>query len=115
MKNFVQPGKALNLTAPSGGVTAGVALLIVGLIVVPATDADETKTFSGHTEGVFTLAKNAGEAFAEGDVVYFDVSEGDFTKTATGNYRAGVAVAAALSAATEADIRLDGVSTVAEA
>ena len=116
MKNFIQPGKIMDFTAPSGGVTGGNALKIGGLIVVPAADVDETKTFAGHTEGVFTLDKKTGETWVEGDVLYFDNSTGAFTKTSVaGLFRGGVA-AEAVTVGTDilAAVRLDGVSTVAE-
>jgi len=117
MKNFIQPGKVMDFTAPTGGVTGGTALKIGGLVVVPAADADQTKTFSGHTTGVFTLDKKTGETWAEGDVLYFDNATGAFTKTsATGLFKAGVA-ADVVATGTDvlAAVRLDGVSAVAEA
>ena len=117
MKNFIQPGKTMNFTAPSGGVTGGNAVKVGGLVVVPAADVDETKTFAGHAEGVFTLDKKTGETWAEGDVLYFDNSTGEFTKTsATGLFKAGVAAEAVTTAGdTTGPVRLDGVGAVAEA
>lgn len=115
MKNFVQPGLSIECVAPSGGVTAGSPVLIGGLLVVPATTADQGDKFTGHANGVFTVAKAAGAAWAIGDVVYWDVSEAEFTKTASTNFRVGVAAAAALSADTSGVVRLDGVSTIVEA
>lgn len=115
MKNFVQPGKALNLTAPTGGVTGGTPVKIGALLVIPSADADQTKTFAGHTTGVYTLPKKTGETWAEGDKLYWDNSAGTFTKTsATGLFPAGVAAEIqATSGATTGVVRLDGVSLTA--
>jgi len=117
MKNFISPGLVLTLSAITGGVTAGVAVMVGGICVVPATDADEATSFAAHTMGVFTLDKKAGETWAQGDVLYLDNSTGAFTKTSdTGLFKAGVAAEAVTTAGdTEGAIRLDGVSTVAEA
>lgn len=106
MKNFVQPGETLDLTAPSGGVVSGKAYKIGSIIAVAAADAAQGDTFAGYTEGVFDLTSDTGAAWAVGDTVYLLADGSAFTKTATGNTKAGVAVAAKLSAATVGRIRL---------
>lgn len=115
MKNFIQPGHSLPLTAPAGGVTSGEAVLIGALVVIPSVDADEGKTFAAHIGGVYSVTKTTGEAWTEGAILYFDDSTGAFTTTASGNYKAGVASETAASGDTEGAIRLDGTATTAEA
>lgn len=116
MKNYVSEGENVTLVAPSGGVTSGVPVLIGGLLVVPSVTADEGDSFAGATKGIFTVTKVGSQAWAAGDIVYWDDSNDRFTKTASGSYKAGVAVAAVGSGAgeTTGTVRLDGVSTVVE-
>lgn len=109
MKNYIQSGKALDLTAPVGGVTSGMALLIGALLVVPVADAAEGETFAGETMGVFELPK-ANQAFTEGAKLYWSTSNENLTTTASGNTLVGVAAAAAASGDTTAHVRLDGVA-----
>lgn len=109
MKNFVQKGDALDLTAPSGGVTAGVPVKINNLIVVPATDADEDDTFAGYVKGVFDIAAEgatSGQAFAEGETVYWDATNKQATVTSTDNTAMGYAVAAKATADTSVRVML---------
>lgn len=116
MKNYEQPGLALTFTAPTGGVTSGVPVLIGGLLVVPVASADQTEKFAGYTQGVFEVTKVGSQAWAEGAVVYWDNANDRFTTTAADNYRAGVAVEAVGSGAglTTGVVRLDGVSMIVE-
>lgn len=116
MKNFVQDGKNMDFTAPSGGVTSGVPVKIGGVLVVPVTDADQGDKFAGEVEGVFEFTKVGSQAWTAGDVVYWDNGNNRFTKTsATGLFRAGVAAEDVASGAgdTKGAVRLDGISLVA--
>jgi predicted RecA/RadA family phage recombinase len=107
--NFKQSGDTtLTFVAPSGGVENGVPILIQGVVVIPAADADETDEFEGHTEGVFSgLLKATGAAWTTGQVLYFDTADATFktSESATAR-RAGIAAAAAISAATTGDVKL---------
>ncbi len=103
MKNFVQKGDALDLTAPTGGVTAGVPVKINNLVVVSACDVDGGLPFAGYIRGVFDITAEgaeSGQAFAEGETVYWDATNKRATKTATGNTAFGYAVAAKATADT---------------
>jgi predicted RecA/RadA family phage recombinase len=97
MKNYVQPGDTLTVTAPyaltSGdGCKVGAALFGVAAndALINATDA-EIKT-----EGVFDLPNGTG-VIAAGALVYWDDGDKDVTTTAGGNLLIGVAVVAAAS------------------
>jgi predicted RecA/RadA family phage recombinase len=72
MKNGVSDGKALALTAPTGGVLSGSAYLIGSLLVVAAADVAQTLTFESEPQGVFDLAKVADEVWTECLKVYWD-------------------------------------------
>lgn len=115
MKNFVQPGHSLECVAPSGGVTSGEPVLINNLLVIPSTNADAGEKFAGHIDGVYSVDKATGAAWAIGETVYWDNSAGKFTKTATSNYKAGVAGAVAASGDTTGVVRLNGVGVTQEA
>lgn len=59
-KNFVQEGHCPEFTAPAGGVTAGVPVVLGTLVVIPLTDAAEGEGFAGRTGGVWSLPCAAG-------------------------------------------------------
>ncbi|MFG1319841.1 DUF2190 family protein [Xanthobacter autotrophicus] len=109
MKNFVQHGDTLDLTAPSGGVISGTAYLIGALFGVAVVSADAGVTFPLRVVGVYILPKATGEAWAEGAVLYWDNTNKRLTTTASGNTKVGMVASAALSAATTGAIRLNGV------
>lgn len=108
MKNFIHTGQALELTAPAGGVVSGGAYLIGVLFVVAAHDAAAGEKFNGVRAGVFTLPKNAPEAWSEGTEIYWDNTARVCTTTATNNRRIGCSTGTAVSAATSADVLLYG-------
>lgn len=72
MRNFVQPGNVLTLTAPGGDVKSGVGYLIGLLFVVATVDAEAGDKFEGLSEGVVDLPKAGTETFAEGDAAFWD-------------------------------------------
>ena len=111
MNNYLQPGTVLTLTAPTGGVVSGSVYKVGQLLVVAAATVAQTLPFEGQTEGVFTIVKVAGQAWTEGALVYWDDTAKNFTTTASGNLLAGVATAAALTAATSATVRLNGIGS----
>lgn len=110
MNNYLQPGITVTLTAPAGGVTSGNGYQIGQIFVVAANDADATDPFEGVTEGVFTLPKETGTAWSEGDPLYWDDGDEEVSKTAAGNLLIGTAMAAALSGDTTGRVRLNGAS-----
>lgn len=116
MKNSVQKGDSLNFTAPSGGVTSGVPVLIGALLVVPVASADQDETFAGQTCGVFTCSKLSAQAWTEGAIVYWDDSNSRFTTAAaSGLFKAGIAAAVAADPSATGVVRFDGVALTAEA
>lgn len=61
---------------------------------------------SVHVVGVFELPAENDAAFAVGDVVYWDNTAGELTKTA-GDYKAGFVTEAKTSAGTIARVKID--------
>lgn len=110
MKNYVQEGCTLTMTAPAGGVVSGSAYLIGGLIVVAQISAAEGQPFEGATEGVFDLPKADSQAWVEGAKVYWDNTNKVCTTTATSNTLMGCAVLAVANTAglTTGRVRLNG-------
>lgn len=105
--SYLQPGFVLDLTAPTGGVTKGVPVLIGGLFVIPTDTVAQTLPFRGTTGGVHTLTKLAGEgALAEGVPVYWDVANARFSIDATVGLPIGSMAAAAATGDTTGSVRL---------
>ena len=109
MKNFVQHGDTLDLTAPAGGVISGTAYLIGALFGVAVASADAAATFPLRVVGVYTLPKATGEAWAEGAILYWDNTNKRLTTTSAGNTKVGTVASAAVSAASTGVIRLNGI------
>lgn len=62
----------IKFTAPAGGVTTNVPVLIGGQFVIPAVTAAVGESFSGLTMVVIYLTKATGFTMAEGDLGYWD-------------------------------------------
>lgn len=110
--NFLQPGRLDTFTAPTGGVTTGIPVLIGTMFVVPLVTALAGATFTGEVVGVWNLVKNTGETWLEGQAVYFDVANARMTNDSTsGGLPIGcVNAPAAASADVLGAVRLNGVA-----
>jgi predicted RecA/RadA family phage recombinase len=98
MKKYVSDGHTVTVTAPAGGVTSDVPVLIgTNLFGVPVASAAVGETFGLKVNGIYEdMPKDTAAAWAEGDLLYWDNTAKKFTKTTAGNTKAAVAVAAAL-------------------
>ena len=106
MRNYVQPGKTLTMTAPSGGVVA-VKFYMIGLAFgVAAQTAAEGELFDLETGGVYELPKTSAQAWTEGAAIYADTN-GIMTTTATDNTKVGVATEAAANPSGFGRVRLN--------
>ncbi|MFC6689721.1 DUF2190 family protein, partial [Jhaorihella thermophila] len=90
MKNYVQPGNTITLTAPYA-VTSGDGLLVGSIFGIAAGDAANAETVEVALTGVFDLKKVASQAWSAGDKIYWDNTNREATKTATANTLIGVA------------------------
>lgn len=107
MKNFVQVGKQITYANSGAAILSGAVVPLTAGIGVAAVDIAAT-TGSGAVavEGVFSIAKEAPLAIAQGDKLYWDNSAKKLTKTAMSNTLCGWAFEAAGSAATVVLIKL---------
>lgn len=106
MRNYVQPGDTLDLTAPVGGVVSGQAALFGAIFGIASTDATAGAKVAVKVEGVFIVPKATGAGLTEGAKTYWDATAKKVTATATDNTLIGHAVEAAASDATTALVRL---------
>lgn len=106
MKNFVQPGRNLTVTAPAA-VKSGDLVVVGKLFGVAATDAESDAAVEICTEGVFTLPKVAEQAWAQGAAIYWAGGETNAaTTTASSNTLIGHAAEAAANPSTTGVVRL---------
>lgn len=106
MRNFIQPGKVLTMTAPSGGVVSGGFVKIGAIFGVAAVTAAVGQSFELSTGEVYELPKTSAEAWAIGDVIYA-TSAGIMTTVSSGNTKVGVAVAVAANPSGSGLVRLN--------
>lgn len=111
MKNFIQNGDTLTMTAPAGGVVGGALVVLGSLFGVAAQSAPAGADFDLVTEGVFNLPKKTGETPAIGAKVYWETATSSVTTTPTGNTLIGVHVgkAAAVAGAATLLVKLNEV------
>lgn len=107
MKNYIQPGNTLTLTAPAE-ITSGAVVAVGSIIGVANGDAANGAPVDVDTVGVFRLPKVSALAIAAGDVVYYDSATGLVNKTASGNTKLGVATEAADNPSADVAVRLNG-------
>lgn len=110
MKNFVQPGQSIDVTA-TAEIKGGDVVVVQDMIGVAFNDAAVGQKLAISTVGVYELTKKtgAGKSFAAGKLVYFDVA-GKACDVAAGSgiVKIGVAIEAATEAATTVKVRLNG-------
>ena len=107
MKNYVQPGEILTLTAPTGGVVSGNAYLVGAVLGIAVADAAAGSNFESTTTGVFNLPVDAVDTPTEGQAAYWDNANAQFTVESVGNVLAGCFVSAK-DASNLANIKLTG-------
>ena len=107
MKNYVQPGDTLTISAPAAVLSGGV--VIAGEIKgIAGSHAAVGEAVDVSVTGVFELPKVAANAFTLGAAVHWDAATGLATSTATGNAKLGVAVEAAPASTATVKVRLSG-------
>jgi len=100
MKNYVQPGNTITLTAPYD-VASGDGLLVGAIFGVATGAAANGEPIEAALVGVFDLKKVGSQAWAVGDKIYWDNTAKETTKTVASNTLIGVAIEAVGSGAGE--------------
>lgn len=111
MKNYIQPGDAIDIVAPAGGTVSGRVCILGSLIGVAASTVAQGADCALHTEGVFELAKTSAQAWTVGAKIYWDGTNNVATTTSSGNTLIGIAVAAAANPSAVGWVKL-GATTV---
>ncbi len=108
MNNFVQQGKRLTfVNGTSVAIDSGAVVLITDRISIAVADIAADGSGEVQTEGVFTIAKTAGEAWTLGDQLYWDASASSVTTTSSSHKKAGIAAAIADSADTTGPVKIN--------
>jgi predicted RecA/RadA family phage recombinase len=113
MKNFIQRGDMITVTAPTGGVTSGQGVLVSNLFGVTATTAVEGESVEIATVGVYELPKLASAVIAAGVRVAWDDTAKQVVLPGTGMVPIGIAMVAAGNGIAIVRVRLDGIATEA--
>lgn len=113
MKNFIQNGDMISVTAPVGGIASGQGILVGSLFGVAAKAAAESESVEIATVGVYELPKAPATVIAQGARVAWDDATKQVVSPGAGMYPIGVAVLAAGNGPTSVRVRLDGVGTQA--
>lgn len=108
MKNFLQNGNSVTLTAPGGGVTSGTGVLIGAQFVVPTFSAAAAAKFDGLVRGVVDHAKVSTEVWTEGQRIHWNAGLSQMTNVATAGPFVGVAVDAAANPSATGKVMLAG-------
>lgn len=113
MKNFIQNGDMISVTAPAGGIASGEGIVVGSLFGVAAKAAAEGESVEIATVGVFELPKAPATVIGQGARVAWDDTAKQVVLPGVGLFPIGIAITAASNGATVVRVRLDGVSTVA--
>lgn len=105
MKNFIQPGRIMTMTAPAA-VKSGDLVIVGKLFGVAEADAASGDAVVLCTEGVFTLPKVSAQAWTEGAAIYWDAAEKKATTTASSNTLIGHAAEPAANPSDAGSVRL---------
>ena len=104
MKNFVQPGRTIDVIAPAGGVVSGAVVVIGSLVGVANCDGAAGAEVAVDVEGVFGLAKVPADALAAGALAKVDPATG--IVGAAGTKTIGWVVSAAGAGTNTVNVRL---------
>ncbi|MGF7178432.1 DUF2190 family protein [Azospirillum doebereinerae] len=107
MKNYVQDGTTVSLTAPYD-VASGGGLLVGALFGVAMSAAANGAAVQAVTRGVVTLPKTNAQAWTQGVKVYWDNTAKEATTASSSNTLIGCALVAAANPSATGTVRLNG-------
>lgn len=107
MRNFIQQGDRVTITAPSGGTTSGVGVLTgAHMFGVALTTNAQGESAEILIEGVVEIAKTSALAISIGDLLYWDNTNKVVNKTSTSQKPVGYAVGGAVNPSATVLMRL---------
>jgi len=106
MKTMLSSGERVNVTTPSGGLTSGLGALIGAMFGIAMNTTLQGETNVLVRVGEFNQPKATGEAWTQGQLLYWDNTNKRATTTASGNTKFAVASAAQIAGATTGDVIL---------
>jgi len=107
MKDFVQPGEVITVTAPYDAVS-GAGVLVGSLFGVATTTVLSGASVELQTTGVIMFDKVSAQAWTVGARIYWDNTAKLCTTGASGNKLIGVATAVAANPSSYGEVRLNG-------
>ncbi len=105
MRNYVQPGKTLTLTAPYA-LTSGQGALVGSIFGVAKTDLASGASGEFQTEDVIDLTKAGATAVTAGALVYWDNAARNVTTNAAAGANKLIGAATQAAAAGDATVRV---------
>ncbi len=113
MKNYIQEGDVIDVTAPTGGIFSGEGLIVGSLFGVALHAAAEGDALEIATKGVYQLPKASAAVVSVGTRVAWDSTAKNINLPGAGRFPVGIATEVAGNGVTSVAVRLDGVGTVA--
>lgn len=114
MRIFLTNGDKVELTAPGGGVTAGLGYVVGSVFVVAESTVAAAAKFIGQKNGMVRIPKNATEALTEGQIAYWDnAAKAVRNASAAGRFIIGSVGPAQGASDLFADVLLNGIHVVA--
>ena len=107
MRNYVQPGESITVTATAAA-SSGDGVKLNNLFGIASGDAAIGDKLVLTTQGVYDMPKVSANTFAVGALVYWDDTAKVVTSTASGNTRIGLAVTDVGNPSASVNVRLDG-------
>ncbi|WP_313194519.1 DUF2190 family protein [Shinella zoogloeoides] len=108
MRNYIQPGDTVTVTAPYD-VASGAGCLVGTLFGIAAYSAKSGEEVEIKTSGVYEHAKTSAQAWATvGLAIYWDNTNKVFTTTATDNTLVAKNLAVAANPSATGVVRLNG-------
>ena len=103
----VAEGLTMPWTNAGAAVSAGDVVAFAGMIGVATGDIAGGATGTLAVSGVWILPKNNALAVTQGDQLYWDVGDGNITKTSAGNIPCGIAYTHELAATATVQVNLN--------
>jgi predicted RecA/RadA family phage recombinase len=109
MRNFVQYGDILTLTAPYAVSSGGGVLVGTNIFGIATNDIANAASGEVKTRGVFDITALGTDTGSAGTIWYWDNTNKRVTTTSAGNTKIGVGTGTKANGETTARVRLNGV------